>query len=95
MPADDAVAVGGAVNARVQQVRAHKFLWIRDRIRARADLTVGRFLGRDCTRRNHSIAGCSDISLTPPRLIETARVVTGSRTAVSSTAIVIAGGVSP
>ncbi|PKY64405.1 hypothetical protein CYJ22_06250 [Schaalia odontolytica] len=72
--ADDAVAIRGAVDARVEQVGVHEVLRVSDRVRARTQLAVRQLLLGDGSRGDHAVTSSSRIGLTPPRLIEAARV---------------------
>ena len=74
MSAYDAVAIRCTVNPRVQQVGVHEVLRIRDRVRARSQLTVGQLLPGDGTRGDHAVTSRSRVGLAPPRLIKATRI---------------------
>ena len=92
---DDTVAVGRAVHARVQQVRVHKVLRVRDRIRARPGLAVGRLLGGHSPRRNNTVVRRRCVRLTPPRLIKTTRILARRTVAPGPATITVRSGTAP
>ena len=75
--ANDAVAVSGAVDTRVQQIPAHQLLGIRDGVGTRAELAVGKLTRLHGTRRHNAPTGCCRVGLAPPRLIKTTGIVGG------------------
>ena len=95
MPTDDAIAVGRAVHARMQQIPAHKVVGIGDGVRARSGLAVGGLLRGNRARRNDAVAGRGSVGLTPPRLVEATGVVGRRRTTIRRATKVITLTVSP
>ena len=95
MPADDAIAVGRAVHARVQQIPAHEVLGIGDGVCARSGLSVGGFLRGNRARGDDAVAGRGSVGLAPPRLVEATGVVGRRRATIRRATKVITLTVSP
>ena len=55
MPANDAVCVSIAIDARVQQVHVHEILRIRDRIRARTCFSLREITARHARRLHDAL----------------------------------------
>ena len=93
--ANNTVAVGGAVDARVQQIPAHQLLGIRDGVGTRAELSVGKLARLHGTRRHNAATGCCRVGLAPPRLVETSGVIPRCRAAILRAAEVVIATVPP
>ena len=95
MTAEDAIAVGSAVDARVQQIPAHQLLGVHDGVGARAELSIWELARLHGARRHNAATGCCRVGLAPPRLIETTGVISRCRTAVCCAAKVVITAVTP
>ena len=89
------VTIRRAIDPRVQQIRVHQILRIRDRIRPRPHLTIGKLPGRKRARSDRPVAGRGRIRFAQPRLIKPTRIRTRARITPRLTTITIGGRVPP